>query len=134
MRELINSDPLFIDHRENLQVAITKIVSSYNDCFLATNENNVVGIVTCHDLLRSISSLGLERALQQDVSKVMSAPVEFASYPHLSREISRMSCDFSIKHFPVIRGKVEPFIKNIIGIVSSTNIGVNALAKKALDF
>ena len=122
IKDLINTAVTFVSQEMPINEVVQKMIETKISSVLVCDEREmVVGIITERDIVRKFTLLEMEDKLTRKASTIMSRPLQFISERRMLEEIKEKYIESKIRHFPVLKGK-EPKVKNIVGIISVTDV------------
>lgn len=123
MKHLINTTVLMIGSSWSISDAMRAMLSRRVSSALVFDHSDlIVGIVTERDILRKFASIKSGDPTVMAISEIMSTPVEFVELSTLNQDVKRLHQIYQFRHFPVKRNKLPATLKNIVGIITMTDI------------
>lgn len=122
LEKLINKVPVIALDEASIDEVIKYMVKkNVSSALIKDKSDKIVGIVTERDVLRNLSTLDVDRKLSRPIRVVMNRPVKFVRYEHLKEDITKLSEENSVRHFPVILNEDDNSVDNLVGMITATD-------------
>ena len=123
MKGLINTAVLVLPKKTLVADAAKQMIyQNLNNCFVAEENQKIVGIVTITDVIRRAFNLPKEKLKTLKLEKIMTSEVKYASLESLEQGVRELN-EKRYSHYPVCRNESRPMTSdNLVGIITTADI------------
>lgn len=133
---IISKNVIHCEDEDSIDTVIRKMKENEVSCVLIVDKQElVVGIVTERDILRNLATVELDKKLERPIRVLMSRSVSYVERGNIEKGIWELYQTKKVRHFPVlhanIRLKDRHFLKDVEGIITTTDVFVSAIRRLA---